>query len=274
MSRRDSLAFVLVARPIHNRGKRSWDIPSLSQCQDFINEFISKIYAASEEAGPWVLAYNRSGKWGKVGTVLLSTENIENLCEFRRQLALWPFQGHAFDLFPKDVLSAKADVSILLRASMKAFKTEIIPRVLFARNQESLAGALRVVSSRFYSAEEKSHKGETKEYWRSIELKGDEQFMRCLRAIPESKPLLLGFDSVQIKGGLRPQEPEIAGHKRSWPAETPTNTFPPLLIDPRTNLPIGTERRMVDENTPRGTNKRGRAARGSNRRRGRGRFPR
>ena len=229
VSRRDSLAFLIVARSTATRGKKTWDFPTIVQCQDFINEFISRIYEDADSTSyEWQTAYSRSGKWGKIGTILLNTCSMEGLHEFRRQLTLHPYRDMCFDCFPKDVLTAKPDVTILLRASMKTFKTEMIPKVLFARNQSSIAGTLRILATRFYTAEDISHKGETKEHWRSVELKGDEQFMRCLRTIPESKPFLLGFDPVQIRGGLRPQEyagPIHPGGKRSW---TTANADTPL----------------------------------------------
>ena len=94
--------------------------------------------------------------------------------------------------------------------------------------------------------------------------------MRCLRFLPESHPFLLGFDSVQIKGGLRPLDDNLAitGTKRSWAEIEPARV--PLLSDPRNIFPSNTQ---PDENAPRGSGKRGRGARGA-RRGNRGRFRR
>ena len=261
ITKRDAIVFLIVSRPAGARGKIAWDLPALSQCQDFSNDFISKIY---ENGSAWARAYVRSGKWGKLGTILLSTSDLDELAEFRRQFALFSYRNESFDMFPKDALTAKADVSILLRASMKTFKTEIIPTVLFARNKDNIAGSLRVMSSTFYSAEELSHKGEPKQFWRSIDLKGDDQFMRCLRFIPESHSFLLGYDSVQIRGGLRPQESNFAitGSKRTWADIPPPNV--PLLQDPRHIFPSGSAP-QPDENSARGAAKRGRGGRGSRR---------
>ena len=202
---------------------------------------------------------------------------MDMIADFRRQVVLWPYKDFSFDTFPRDAAVAKADVSILLRASMKTFETEIIPKVLFTRNKEVIAGSLRVLSTRFFSAQETSHKGESKEYWRSIDLKGSEQFMRCLRFIPESRPFLLGYDAVQIRGGLRPQDPQTqVGNKRPWSDYTPTEG--PLLVDPRGISPQLTPQQPTVPPHPsayipsdRGA-KRGRGSRGG--RRGRGRFPR
>ena len=286
IARREALVFVIVSRHEQARGKLSWDIPSLAICQDFSNDFISRAFEGDN--WDWTRSYIRSGRWGKVGTVILSSDSVEKLSEFRRQFALHTYKNMAFDTYPKDVLTAKADVSILLRSSMKTFKTEMIPKILFARNQEIIAGSLRVLSTRHHAADEKSHKGESKENWRSIELKGNDQFMRCLRLIPENQALLLGYDAIQIRGGLRPQDHNVAavvGSKRAWSDIPAAST--PLLQDPRnptpstsasaaaTATPLGqTSRPSFDENAPRGSFKRGRAARGSNRRRGRGRFGR
>ena len=230
LSRRDTMTFILVYRPESARGKKSWEIPPLTLCQDFINDLLCKLYEADLGA---VSAYARSGKWGRIQTIVLHTSDLQTMAEFRRQLALLAYKGFSFDSFPRDAVIAKADITILLRASMKAFKTEMIPRVLFQRNQDCVAGTLRVMSTRFFPADSVSHKGESKEHWRSIELKGNEQFMRCLRFIPESKPFLLGYDTVQIRGGLRPQENSlpIAGNKRPWSEYQPADR--PLLIDPR-----------------------------------------
>ena len=269
ITRRDVLVFIIVTRPKGARGKLSWDIPPLSLCQDFSNDFISKAFEGDN--WDWTTAYVRSGRWGRVGTIILSSENMEKLSEFRRQISLATYRDAEFDTYSKDVLTAKPDVSILLRASMKTFKTDMIPKVLFARNQEAIAGSLRVLATRFHSAEETSHKGDSKEYWRSIDLKGDEQFMRCLRFIPENQPFLLGFDPVQIRGGLRPQETNQStpGVKRPW-SDFPAPAVP-LLRDPRNVFPSTGP--PPDENSQRGAAKRGRQSRGA-RRGGRGRFPR
>lgn len=226
--KRDAIVFLLVNREEGKRGKLSWDVPTLPQCQDFTNAFISKIYEGDNFE--WARAYVRSGRWGKLGTILLSSESQEAMSEFRRQLAVWNYRGFSYDMYPKDVLTAKADVSILLRSSMKTFSTEMVPKVLFARNQDHVAGSLRVLATKHFAANETSHKGESKEHWRSIELKGCEQFMRCLRFIPEGHPFHLGFDSVQIKGGLRPMEDNqavVAGSKRNWANIAPSPV--PLL---------------------------------------------
>ena len=267
VARKDAIVFVIVARPHLARGKLSWDVPTLTQCQDFSNEFISKIY---EGGNNWARAYVRSGRWGKVGTILLSSELEDELAEFRRQFAVLSYRDMAFDTYPKDALTARADVSILLRASMKTFKTEMIPTVLFARNKDLVAGMLRVLASTFFSAEELSHKGESKEHWRAVDLKGDDQFMRCLRFIPEGHSFLLGYDSVQIRGGLRPQDHNLslAGSKRSWADIQPPAV--PLLQDPRNIFPTPQSSRQIpDENSNRGAGKRGRGAR-NGRRGGRG----
>lgn len=277
ISKKDALVFIIVTRPEHARGKLSWDIPSLGLCQDYSNDFISRAFEGDN--WDWTKSYIRSGRWGKVGTLILSSSSMDNLSEFRRQFALTTYKGASFDTFPKDVLTAKADVSILLRSSMKTFKTEMIPKILFARNQDAIAGSLRVLSTRFHSAEEKSHKGESKENWRSIELKGNDQFMRCLRFIPENHAFLLGYDAIQIRGGLRPQDSNqavVTGTKRPW-SEVP-NAPVPLLRDPRNIYPTtftatsastsSSSSSQPDENAPRGAFKRGRAGREG--RRGRG----
>ena len=261
VTRRDALVFIIVMRPEGSRGKLSWDLPTIPQYQDYSNDFISKSFEGDH--WEWTRAYIRSGKWGKVGTIILSTESMEALSEFRRQFSLHSYKGANFDMFPKDVLTAKPDVNILLRASMKTFKTDMIPKVLFARNQEVIAGTLRVLATRFFLPGEMSHKGESKEHWRSVELKGDEQFLRCLRFIPESHPFLLGFDSVQIRGGLRPQEDNPAvttGNKRQWSTANPSPSVP-LLTDPRNIFPS----HQPDENSTRGAAKKGRGQRGARR---------
>ena len=263
VARRDALVFIIVTRPEGAKGKFSWDIPTLPMCQDYSNDFISKIYEGNNLQ--WASSYMRSGRWGRVGTIILSTRNMEALSEFRRQFALHSYRGSSFDTHPKDALTAKADVAILLRASMKTFRTEKIPTVLFARNQSVIAGTLQVLSTTFHTPDELSHKGESKEHWRTVDLKGDDQFMRCLRFVPENQPFLLGYDAVQIRGGLRPQEENFAiasGSKRSWADIQPAAV--PLLQDPRNIHPSG-----PNENSARGSGKRGRGGRGA-RRGGRG----
>ena len=274
ITRRDTTTFMVVYRPLSARGKMSWEFPPMSISQDFINDMLSKMFADDFDQ---VAVYIRSGKWGKLSTIVLSTKSLDGLAGFRRHMSLCSYKGYSFDTYPRDVLIAKADVSILLRSSMKTFVTEIIPKVLFMRNDNLLAGKLRVLSTRFYTAADISHKGDSKEHWRSIDLKGDDQFMRCLRTIPESKPFLLGYDAVQIRGGLRPDEhfAPIAGNKRPWSEIQPISATP-LLTDPRRFTP-GPVPSSALESSPyspgpnrRGQRGRGRAGRGT--RRGRGRF--
>ena len=270
IARRNNITFVMVYRPQKAKGIRSWEIPTFSLCQDFVNELLSRLY---QEDAEYVTAYARSGKWGKVQTLILHSASLDHLHDFRRAMTEHPYNGFHFDTFPKDATTAKPDVSILLRASMKTFRTELIPKVLFTRNQETLAGALKVLATRHHGAEERSHKGDSKEHWRTIDLQGNEQFMRCLRVIPESKPFLLGYDTVQIRGGLRPDEPTIAGNKRSW-SEFPQHAATPLLTDPRNQQQQQQQQHLqlphrVDENSSpnihRGNGKRGRPFRGGRR---------
>ena len=276
ITRRDAVTFMMVYRPVGAHGKGSWDFPSILLCQDFINDLLSKLY---NDDVMGAASYLRSGRWGNIQTIVARSNCMTALSELRRQIVLATYKGFAFDTFPRDVVVAKPDVSILLRASMKTFQTDIIPKVLFNRNRECIAGSLRVLSTKFFLPGDKSHKGESKEHWRSVSLKGDEQFLRCLRFIPESKPFLLGYDAVQIRGGLRPQElppPYLhSGTKRGWSDISPAPT--PLLTDPRTtNNPArqyDDPSSSSDSGSARG-NKRGRPYRGGGRPRGRGRFQR
>ena len=273
IQKRDAITFLLMYRPEQSRGKKRWEFPPLQFCQDYINNLLSKMFADDLPGG---LAYARTGKWGLVQTVVLHSGDMEAMEDFRRYVAAWAYKGHHFDTYPRDVAISKPSLSILLRASMKTFQTDIIPKVLFNRNRSVLAGSLRVVSTTFFSASDMSHKGESKEHWRSVELIGDEQMMRCLRFIPESRPLLLGYDAVQIRGGLRPQEssPFQTGSKRSWSDIQPAAS--PLLVDPRDPQQHQQQQQQQqqygnDDHGYRGA-KRGRPFRGG--RRGRGRFPR
>ena len=287
IARRPLITFLMVFREKGMKGSDKWIFPPFAICQDFINEIINKCYSEDNKC---VEAYNRSGKWGKIQTIILSSSDVDRLTEFRRLLTSRPYRGYSFDTFPKDAATVKADINILLRSSMKMFDTELIPKVLFSRNADLLAGTLRVLATRFFTKGETSHKGESKDEWRSVELKGNEQFMRCLRFIPESKPFLLGYDTVQLRGGLRPDEPTIAGAKRSWRGgATGLSSFSPSqhhqqqqlpahsrLLDPQTHL--APPNRDDDNNTTKeaqGSNrgfptKRGRPFRGGRR----GRYPR
>ena len=271
ITKRDSVTFLVVYRRVEARGKLSWDFPSISLCQDFINDLLSKLYA---EDVPGSGAYMRSGRWGKLQTMVVQSGCLQTLNELRRQIVLAVYRGYTFDTFPRDVVVAKPDVSILLRGSMKTFQTDIIPKVLFSRNQDVIAGSLRVLATKFFLPGDTSHKGESKEHWRTISLKGDDQFMRCLRFIPESRPFLLGYDAVQVRGGLRPQDPPSgfqAGTKRPWSDIGPAKT--PLLpsLQQQQHIYDDPSTSSSSEST-RGLNKRGRPFRGGTRSRGRGRF--
>lgn len=61
--------------------------------------------------------------------------------------------------YAKDVIVARPELMILIKDSMKAFQTEMIPKILFSRNKETLAGSLRVIATRLFQEGEKSHKG-------------------------------------------------------------------------------------------------------------------
>ena len=230
--RKKNIVFLLLFRPLATR--KRWLIPSSETAADFISDTLSTLYQGDY---PYAKAYERSGRWGLFPTLLLSADDMVAADGFRRHLSCTTFQGMDYDTFPKEVATQTPDISILLRNNMKLFAHEIIPKVLFARNQERLAGTLRVLSTRHFPAGEKSHKGELKDNWRQIDLKGDDQVMRCLRFIPESSPFKLGVEMVQIKGGLRPQEPEVSRMlgKRTWSATTsssssPATEFPPPSI--------------------------------------------
>lgn len=222
---------------------------------------------------------------------------MDQLNGFRGKVASTRYLGSAYDLYPKDALTIKTEIEILLKNTMKNFKTHMVPKVIFTRNKDTLAGALRVLSTKFFSENDKMQKGETKLDWRLLTLHGDDQFLRCLKEHPESKPFPLGVESVQIRGGLRPPEPPALG-KRIWSGPNrdglqydtsssgasytrdgtrrggvSTPLFPPLLPPSTVTRPSdGTAANNNSTNNSSGSyaGKRGRSAN----RRGRGRNPR
>ena len=199
--RRPSIPFLLLFRPMNSRGR--WEVPDFETAADFLNDVICNMY--NQEA-PFADTYDRTGKWGLMTTILLKSAEPQLMEDFRQHLTHSTYNAMDFDSFPRDVATVRPDLSILLRSNMKSFKIEVLPTILFRRNKDRLAGSLRVLSTKYFPTGEKSQKGESKETWRQIQLKGDDQVMRCLRFIPESSPFLLGVESVQIRGGLRPQE--------------------------------------------------------------------
>ena len=217
VTKKASISFILLAKSADAPPGARWENPSISLAQDFINDLICRLF---DEGKDCQKAYDRTGKWGIVSLIYLQSDNLDALNDMRREIAAAGYKGFNFDSFPKDLTTVKAEVTILLRSSMRTFVTHLIPRVLFARNKELLAGTLKILSTKFFPAEEKSTKGEPKTSWRTLELLGDEQFMRCLARFPESRPFGLGVNAVQIRGGLRPPEPEdmTTLGKRSWSA--------------------------------------------------------
>ena len=203
IARKELLPFLLVSKPADAHAATRWEVTNAELARDFVNDMLGGLYMEDNNAAD---AYEKIGKWGLFTLVYLSTKSVEEIDGFRRFAAGWEYGGHTFDTYPKDALTAQSDISILLRGSMKAWKTELTPKVLFKRNIDSLAGKLRVASSSFFLPNEVSHKGESKAAWRKINLTGDDQFHRCLRNFPESHPFFLGADAVQIRGGLRPPE--------------------------------------------------------------------
>ena len=164
------------------------------------------------------------------------------------------------------------DISILLRTNMKSFHHEVLPKALFLRNKDRLAGSLRVLATQFFPEGEKSQKGESKENWRQIDLKGDDQVMRCLRFIPESFPFRLGGEPVKIRGGLRPQEQDeqqqqqqqqhLLGKRSRSPSSSSSFAPPNLILDPAAPQNPATSSRATSGTPPqRGSfPKRGRGA--------------
>lgn len=230
IARKPSVAFLILSRQIGTR--KRWGFPNYEAAADFVNDALSTMFHGDI---PFADTYDRSGRWGLVSTILLKTSDLGNLHDFRSYLANFSFHGMSFDTFPKEVATMKPDISILLRNNMKSFHHEVLPKVLFIRNKERLAGSLRVLATKMFPDGEKSHRGESKENWRQIELKGDDQVMRCLRFIPESSPFKLGVETVQIRGGLRPQDPEeqqLLG-KRTWSSSTSSSNPPIAILAPQ-----------------------------------------
>lgn len=261
IQRRPSITFLLLCRQTGTRNR--WEFPTIELAADFVNDSLCSMY---NDDVPFSDAYDRSGRWGAIPTILLKLTSVPELEEFRRQLNKWSYKNLCWETYPRDVITMKADLSILLRNKMKSFQLEVLPKILFSRNRTRIAGSLRVLSHRNFPEGEKSHKGESKMNWRQVDLKGDEQLLRCLRFIPESSPFLLGVEAVQIRGGLRPQDPPTSDEdnrragKRSWPD-------PPLAPIPIILSPSSSSSSPSSSAQPRGGfPKRGRASgRGSRR---------
>lgn len=218
-----AIEFILLTKPKDSPPGARWENPSISLAQDFINDKLCKML---EEGNEEFNAYERTGKWGLVSIVYLKSEELPMTDDFRRNIAASEYKGYLFDSYPKDLVTVKAEVTILLRSSMRTFITHLIPKMLFGRNKEALAGSLKILSTRFFPNEERSTRGESKTSWRTIELLGDEQFMRCLARFPERRPFFLGVNAVQIRGGLRPPEPEetLSLGKRVWKASSSSSS--------------------------------------------------
>lgn len=108
------LVFLLLSRPIHSRAR--WSIPDFETASDFINEVKCSAYGGDF---PYAGTYVRSVKWGRFPTIFLSTEDPGLSEEFRKLLARSSFNGLDYDTFPKNVVVAKPNISILLRHNMK-----------------------------------------------------------------------------------------------------------------------------------------------------------
>lgn len=216
VAKKSLMTFIVMCRGAESA---SWEIARLEDAQDFINDTISKMF---EDEVSCLSAFSRMKTWGLVGTICLQSSNMDALNNFRRCMASWLYKSMVFDSFPKDILSVKGGIFVLLKGSMRTFKMDLIPKVLFHRNNDLLAGKLRILATESFAVTDKSSKGESKQYWRNIELWADPQFHRCLQKIPESRLFFLRVDQVQIRGGLRPPENVLPSGKRSW-----DSTFPP-----------------------------------------------
>ena len=225
IARKDYIPFVLISVHENAAVGEHWDAPDESLARDYINHSLGIMFNTDL---PCADVYEKTGKWGLFTVIFLDSRLPDLLNEFRKQLTERCYGNHFFDTYPKDALTQKSDLHILLRAGMKTWDITIIPKVLFRRNSQLLAGTLRVQKTTLFNSQETSHKGESKAEWRQVALSADEQFLNCLRDHPESKPFSLGVDAVQIRGGLRPPEPPktLLG-KRQWAPIQPETTFAP-----------------------------------------------
>ena len=98
------------------------------------------------------------------------------------------------------------DYTLLLKNHMRTYKLETITETLLRKNRRILTGGLYPAQIKYYSKEDKTRAGGSKEGWRLIVFKADKKMIRALEKVDEHHHFQLGSNGVQLRGGPRKKQ--------------------------------------------------------------------
>lgn len=168
-----------------------------------------------------------------------------------------------YNTYPKDVLNHGTEVSLYLRAELKALDLEFIPYSLFEKNR-MLDGSVAVRYSKdVQSKEEQSTAGGGK----LVILEGDKDFCRSIHNYSSNHHFRLGTSSVKLRyeeygkeflSPVQPQPDQVL-QPQQQPDLVERNVAPPPRIDSSDTSPStsstpsssGSEVRLVGSRTTR-----------------------
>ena len=201
--------FLLISRV--SGTTQQWGPPSLQMFHELMNRVRCKIITDDLDLNVvhWATA------WGGVGLIGLDTSDRSKMHDFRSMIAGASLGGHVFNTFPRDLLLAAKELTLLLKEEMAGFQLQCVPKELFDRTSE-LHGTLQVTASYDYEDGEKTTLGVSKRGWRLVELVGDSIFLDALRVFSSSHYFPLGTTSVKIRGGNRASASSFHSHQNAF----------------------------------------------------------
>lgn len=182
--------FLLVAR---NRYTKRWSIPSKQRFHDVLNQVDNRI-RRDHVPCQFVLRWNSDweGGIGLMGLCIIDTKALEL---YRKMITEISVGDLMYNSFPKDVLNHGTEVSIHLRAELKAMDLEFIPYSLFEKNR-MLAGSVAVRYSKDVVAKEEQGQSNG---GKLVILEGDQEFCNSIHNYPRNHHFHLGTSAVKMR---------------------------------------------------------------------------
>lgn len=182
--------FLLVAR---NRYTKRWSIPSKQRFHDVLNQVDNRI-RRNHVPCQFVLRWNSDWEGG-IGLMGLCIIDIRALELYRKMITEIAIGDLMYNTYPKDVLNHGTEVSVYLRAELKAMDLEFIPYSLFEKNR-MLAGSVAVRYSKDIAGkEDQVQSGGGK----LVILEGDQDFCQSIHNYPHNHHYRLGTSSVRLR---------------------------------------------------------------------------
>ena len=182
--------FLLVAR---NRYTKRWSIPSKQRFHDVLNQVDNRI---RREHVPCQFVLRWNSDWeGGIGLMGLCIIDVKALELYRKMITEVSVGDLVYNTYPKDVLNHGTEVSLYLRAELKALDLEFIPYSLFEKNR-LLDGSVAVrYSKEAQIRDEQPATGGGK----LVILEGDQDFCKSIHNYPSNHHFRLGTSSVKLR---------------------------------------------------------------------------